>query len=139
MGRRWLKGVTRDFLRVAFRDYFGLQDNQAEVIVTLWEARGRPLSARQLATGVDSHKPPTPGAIMERIRHVRVAMLEESVDRSDRGYFLTEVGVEECQQALCHMAIVLAKEGVVITVDGLEVEEIGPNAEAAPDEETIAA
>lgn len=137
--RRWLRGVTRDFLRITFRDWFGVQDNQAEVIVTLWERRGRPLTAKQLAADVNTHKTPSVGAIMERICVVRKAMREESIDRDDRGYFMTEVGVEECRIALNHMAQVLAREGVEIDVPPLAVEEIGPPADVLHGPETMAA
>lgn len=110
---RWSDhGVRRDILRAAFGDWFGLEGASADVLIALFDRQGNPLSWQALATAADSHRPPTRGALHQRICILRKAMECEAVDCDEvGGYSLTEVGVAECRKALQDMAMRLAMIG----------------------------
>lgn len=101
MTKRWLSvGLTRDMARLAFRDYLGVGDDTADVLVSLFEAKGEAVDSRSLCVSVNSHRPIRMGALHERIRCLREAMDSEAID-SDKGWYsLTDVGMAECRQAL---------------------------------------
>ena len=118
MTRRWLSGgLTRDMARLAFRDYLGVGDETAEVLVSLFEEKGGPVESRALCISVNSHRPIKIGALHERIRCLREAMDTEAID-SDKGWYsLTDVGMAECRQALGESAkaMVMSSGGDIST------------------------
>lgn len=117
MTTRWVRGVSRDMLRTLFRDWFGVQDNQADVLVTLYEAEGRALNRRALCLAVNRHRPLSMGALHERIRVLRSAMEVEAIDFDEaEGYRLSEIGLDECAKALREMSAALAAAGPMIPV-----------------------
>lgn len=106
---RWIRGISRDMLRTSFRDWFGIQDNQADVLVILYEQNGASLNRRALCLAVNRHRPLSMGALHERIRALRAAMEVEAIDFDETtGYCLSEIGLEECQKAVRQMAQALA-------------------------------
>lgn len=126
---RWHHGVSRDMLRTTFRDWFGIGDAQADILVTLYDRGGKSLTSRELAVAVNSHRPLSTGALHERISVLRQAMESEAVDFDEcRGYCLTDTGLTECTHALRQMAIAL--------MDGFELRV--PPAEDEPAPETRA-
>jgi hypothetical protein len=106
---RWLKYITRDAVVIAFRDWFGLQHSQAEVLATLFERSGRPIKPRALGAEMNAHRPLNDHAVMERISGLRIAMVSEAIDTTVEGYVLTEVGLSECRHALGREAEALAR------------------------------
>jgi hypothetical protein len=97
-------------MRTAFRDFLGVEESIADVLVTLYDLAGAPVQPKALSLMINSHRPISRGAIHERIRVLRQAMESESVDFEEAcGYSLTEVGMRECDQALACMSDVLAK------------------------------
>lgn len=126
--RRLVHGVSRDLMRAAFCDYFGVRDEHAEILVLLYEHPGAAFPTRDLARRLNSHRPPTRGAIHERVRFIREIMEPESLDSGgfldDRGYALTEIGIGECVTALRVMAEVLIRCGPSAVIDGRPVESI---------------
>jgi hypothetical protein len=112
MTTRWVSGVSRDLIRTAFRDYLGVADAPADVLVTLFELDGRPIATKLLCAMVNSHRPLSAGALHERIRVLRQAMESEAVDfEEEAGYFLTDVGMDECNRALRKMAEAMVAGG----------------------------
>lgn len=110
MSNRWIRGVSRDFMRTAFRDFLGVGDAIADTLVSLYELAGAPVQPEGLSAMINSHRPISRGAIHERIRVLRQSMEAESVDFDEAcGYSLTEVGMRECDEALACMSQVLSK------------------------------
>lgn len=106
-------GISRNLLRAAFCDYFGVREEHADILVVLYERPGEPIPTKELAILLNSHRPPARGAIQERIRFIREIMELESLDNGSpqdnrwqlsSGYFLTEQGIAECVKALKVMA-----------------------------------
>lgn len=114
MKRRWLRTLSRDIIVAAFRDWFGIQDNQAQVLVTLFERNGRPVKARELGALVSTHRPIGEAAVMERVSGLRSAMEAEAIDTGPRGYLLTEIGRKECRDALTRMAETMMRQGAEV-------------------------
>jgi hypothetical protein len=126
MVRRFVGGISTAALQCAFMEWFGLQENQADLLVVLFERHGRPLSSQQLSVRLSSHRPLGVQAVYERIRVLRQAMEAESVDTNDRGYLLTDQGMAECRSALRAMAQALLRNGFELPhVDGLYEFEVG--------------
>jgi hypothetical protein len=125
---RIIHGISRELLRAAFCDYFGVAEEHADILVLLYERPGEPIPTKDLAKLLNSHRPPTRGAIHERIRFLREGMEAESLDSGshldDRGYSLTEIGLGECAKALRVMAEALAKCGPATMLAGRNVEAI---------------
>jgi hypothetical protein len=85
----------------SFREWFGLSPSQARLLVALYRARGGLLDCFDLSqlTGVTEH------AVLTHLCHLRRAMRPEALDcERQLGYRLSEVGVEECRQAMEKMA-----------------------------------
>lgn len=127
---RWLRGISRDHLRVAFRDYFGVQDNHADVLVTLFQAGGRCLGAGVISREVSSHRPLSSHAVMEKIRALRAAMATEAIDTTTTGYSLTEIGLDECRKAVLEMATQLGRLSFTLEIEPLSSEREARRAEA---------
>jgi len=127
---RWIHGISRELLRAAFSEYFGVSEEHADIVVVLWGRPGEWTSTKRLQVLLDSHRPPRRGTLHERIRVLREIMEPESLisggQLDDLGYQLSEVGFAECQKALRSMAEVLTRNGAEISVPGLEEEEIAP-------------
>jgi hypothetical protein len=112
MMMKWVGSVSRDLVRAVFRDWFGLQDNQADLLVILWEQGGGGLKRGDLCAALNSHRRISAGALYERVRGLRAAMEVEAVDFDQvRGYRLTEVGMAECARAIREVVgLLLANE-----------------------------
>lgn len=109
MTARWSNhGVRRDLLKAAFSDWFGIESGVCDVLVALFDLNGTPTPWQALAVATDSHRPPTQGAMWERIRILRRAMDCEAIDCDAGAYSLTEVGLGECKKALSELADHLA-------------------------------
>lgn len=130
---RWIHGISRELLCAAFRDYFGVSDDHAEIIVVLYGRPGEWTPIKRLQVLIDSHRPPKRGAVYERIRVLREAMAPESLlsggQLDDQGYALSEVGFAECARALKALAEVLLRKGPEISVPGEWSEEVSPISE----------
>lgn len=140
--RRFVGGISRDALRTAFRDWFGLQENQADLLVVLFEQRGRPLPSMKISRCIQSHRPLTVAAIHERVRVIRQTMEAESIDSDEAGYRLTEIGMGECRLALREMARTFLGHGYELAgVPGRYEFEVGAEraAEEGVGEETMVA
>jgi hypothetical protein len=103
--------MRRDLVLAAFCDYFGIGEARSALLIALFELRGDPATAKALGLRVDAHRPPGPGAIQEAISVLRKCMDSEAIDTSEAGYFLTEVGLGECGEALVAVAAALAAMG----------------------------
>jgi hypothetical protein len=127
---RWIHGISRDLLRAAFGDYFGVAGEHADILMLLYERPGERITTRKMQVLLNSHRPPKRGTIHERVRVLREIMEPESLDScgqlDDGGYQLTEIGLEECRKALRQMALVLTREGPEIAIPGRCVEMLGP-------------
>ncbi|RAK51603.1 hypothetical protein [Phenylobacterium soli] len=125
---RIIHGISRELLRAAFCDYFGVADEHADILVLLYERPGTMILTRDLAKLLNSHRPPTKGAIQERIRFLREIMEAESLDTGEddesSGYALSDIGVNECVKALREMAEALMKCGPSTMLAGRNVEQI---------------
>lgn len=95
-----LQGVRRELVTASFRQFFGIGEQRARLLVALYCAQGDPVKPGELQRGVDSHRRPTAGAIWESIRLLRTCMEVEAIDKTDDGYALTEIGMAECRQAI---------------------------------------
>ncbi|MFZ5751276.1 MAG: hypothetical protein ACOY5U_09435 [Pseudomonadota bacterium] len=110
-GRLVLGGFRREFVQAAFCEYFGIGPARSNLLIALFEAQGSPATTGTLSARVDSHRKPSSGAIQEAIHRLRDCLQAEAIDRGERGYFLTEVGMAECRAALEHMGQTLALVG----------------------------
>lgn len=112
---RWFHGISRDLLRASFSEYFGVDAEYVEILVVLYGRPHESVPTKKLRVLLNSHRPPTAGAVYERVRVLREVMEPESIDSGGQldptGYSLTEVGYAECRKALLHMAEVLLKHG----------------------------
>lgn len=122
---RWIHGISKELLRATFRDYFGVSDEHADIVVILYGRPGEWVTTRKMQALLNSHRPPKRSAVHERIRVLREIMEPESLisggQLSDLGYTLTEVGFSECQKALHAMADVLTRLGPVHGIESLEI------------------
>jgi glycine/D-amino acid oxidase-like deaminating enzyme len=130
---RFVHGISTDLLRAAFCDYFGVAEEHADILVLLYERPGKPIPPKEMARLLNSHRPPTRGAIHERIRFIREIMEDESIESGlptdhawepASGYFLTTTGMAECAEALRVMAEALMRCGPVAVLNGQVVEDI---------------
>lgn len=105
---RWVHGISRDLLRHAFSEYFGVSQGHAAILVALYGCPGEHIPIKRLGLLVDNHRPPLHPALYERIRVLREIMEPESLISAGpfdaAGYCLTEVGIEECRKALAAIA-----------------------------------
>lgn len=128
MSRAHVHGISRELVRAAFCDYFGIREEHADILVLLYERPGDPIPTKDLARLLNSHRPPTRGAVHERIRFLREILDAESLDSGshldDRGYQLTEIGISECLTALRVMAEALTKCGPAAVLNGHPVESL---------------
>jgi hypothetical protein len=135
---RWVHGVSRDILRAAFREYFGVAEEHAAVLAVLYCHPGEWLKVKRLQILLDSHRPPKRQAVYERIRVLREAMEPESISSGgqldDTGYALTGAGYRECAMALRVLAQALVQDTPVLTDLGGQ-----PVIESAPLRSAIAA
>lgn len=133
---RWVHGVSNDIVRGAFREYFGISDEHAQVLVVLYKRPGEWVKVRKLQVLLDSHRPPKRQAVYERVRVLREAMEPESLSSGgqldDTGYALTGVGFRECDMALRVLAEALVRDCPVLTVKPAEKR---PRSDADDDEE----
>jgi hypothetical protein len=115
---RWVSGISRDILRAAFRDYFGVADEHVDVLVVLYSRPGEWVKVKRLQVLLDSHRPPKRQAVYERIRVLREAMEPESLTSGgqldDLGYALSSVGYRECNIALRSLAEALVRDCPVL-------------------------
>jgi hypothetical protein len=133
---RWIHGISRELLRAAFSEYFGVSDEHADIIVVLYGRPGEWTTTRRMQVLLNSHRPPRRGTVHERIRVLREIMEPESLvsggQLDDLGYTLTEVGFEECRKALRAMADVLTRNGPEVEIPGEIIELIGPERQGLP-------
>lgn len=131
---RWIHGISKELLRAAFCEYFGVSVEHADILILLYERPNESVTTRKMQALLNSHRPPKRQVVYERVRVLREIMEPESLDSGgqldDTGYALTEIGVEECRQALKAMAVVLLRHGPEVAVPGDVVEIIGPEAQA---------
>lgn len=133
---RWVHGVSKDILRAAFREYFGVSDEHADILVVLYGRPNEWTPMRRLQVLLDSHRPPKRQAVYERIRVLREAMNAEALMGGDRfegdgaGYALSEVGFAECAVALRMLCETLLKAGPRISLPGKDDD---PNAPISVD------
>lgn len=128
MTRRWVQSVSRDILRAAFREYFGVSEEHVDILIVLYARPGEWVKVKRLQVLLDSHRPPKRQAVYERIRVLREVMDSESLvsggQLDDLGYALSEIGFEECRMALRAMAEALVRDGPDLRIEGAEVVEI---------------
>ncbi len=134
---RWIHGISRELLRAAFSDYFGVAQEHADILILLYERPGEQITTRKMQVLLNSHRPPKRGTIHERVRVLREIMEPESLDSGgqldDTGYSLTEIGTDECRNALRQMAEVLTRHGPELVCPGGTVEMLpAPNLIALP-------
>lgn len=140
MTRRFVGGISRDMLRTTFRDWFGVQDNHADLLVTLFQAQGQPIAAKALAVASSSHRPGRVEQVWERVRNLRQVLNSEAIDTFESGYGLTDIGMAECHRALRETARVLAAESALLPhIPGLYEIELGRDAEVGCTCRTMAA
>lgn len=109
---RWSShGVRRDLLKAAFSEWFGIEGGVCDVLVALFDLDGEQAAWQALAIATDSHRPPTQGAMWERIRILRKAMDCEAIDCDAGSYSLTEIGMSECRRALAELGTQLTAIG----------------------------
>lgn len=130
---RWIHGISKELLRAAFCEYFGVSEEHADIVIVLYGRPGEFVPTKKLQVLLDSHRPPKAGTVHERVRVLREIMEPESLISGGQldslGYSLTEVGFNECAKALRAMAEVLLRNGPEIAVPGISVEEITPQTE----------
>jgi DNA-binding winged helix-turn-helix (wHTH) protein len=93
---------------LAFREWFGLTPAAAEILASLYAAKGETVTPEALAreAGV------SPRAIGFHLFSVRQALDCEGLDHEPgRGYRLSEIGLEECRAALRTLAEELRAAG----------------------------
>jgi hypothetical protein len=119
MTNHWVKGISRDLLRTAFRDYFGIYESSATLLVELYQA-GRdeeglsnPVPVKDLCYRLSSHRSLNAGALYERVRVLRAAMSPEAIEQDNSNYWLTDVGFDDAAGAIRDLARTLTKDFVV--------------------------
>lgn len=126
---RWIHGISRDLLRAAFCDYFGVSEEHADILCVLYGRPGEWVPTKKMQALLNSHRPPNRQALYERVRVLREIMESESLNSGgqldDTGYALTDVGFEECQKALRAMAAVLLRNGPEVVIPGVGEEQRG--------------
>lgn len=91
-------GATR---RAAFRGWFGLRRAEANLLVALYDADGA--LCRETLTAEAKLRP---GTVKTHICRLRQALDVEAIDSGRRqGYVLTEIGREECSEAIRQMGV----------------------------------
>lgn len=95
----------------AFCDWFGIGEEYGRVLMALFRAGGDPMTWQDLSRATSLHAPMHRGALHEAIRSLREALEAESIDRSDDGYSLTDVGFAECRRAYREMGSQLVGMG----------------------------
>ena len=85
----------------SFQGWFGISPSQARLLVLLLRAEGRVVPPAELsqAAGVTRH------AVRTHLSQLREAMDPEALDcERGHGYRLSQIGLDECRQALAAMA-----------------------------------
>lgn len=140
---RWIHGISKDLLRAAFKDYFGVATEHADILILLYERPGESISTRKMQVLLNSHRPPKRSVVYERVRVLREIMEVESLDSGgqldDLGYSLTAVGLEECRKALRQMAEVLTRNGPELIVPPADVDLAPEEIRALPAPQTVRA
>lgn len=119
---RWVHGLSKDILRAAFREYFGVSDEHVDILIVLYARPGEWTPLKRLQVLLDSHRPPKRQAVYERIRVLREAMDPESLlsggqmDELAEGYALSEVGYAECAKALRALIDALHRAGPKVAI-----------------------
>lgn len=112
---RWVHTVSREMLRAAFSEYFGVSQAHCDVLVVLYSRPNEWTTVPRLQVLINSHRPPKRQAIYERIRVLRDVMEAESIESGGQGhgtgYRLSEVGFRECRMALLTVSDALQREG----------------------------
>jgi len=133
---RWIHGISKELLRAAFCEYFGVSVEHADILILLYERPNERITTRKMKALLNSHRPPTRQAVYERVRVLREIMEPESLDSGgqldDIGYTLTDIGTEECRLALRSMASVLLRHGPEVEVPGCAVDDITPTTRLLP-------
>jgi hypothetical protein len=109
---------TTSVVQAAFRDWFGIGDEYARVILCLYQSGGKPQDWRVVARFVSTHKPMSRGAVHEAISTLRETFESEAIDRDDDGYWLTEIGQAECRRAFRELGQQLIAMGAEAANDG---------------------
>lgn len=126
---RWIHGISRELLRAAFSDYFGVSTEHSDILILLYERPCERITTRKMQALLNSHRPPKRGTVHERVRVLREIMEPESLDSggqlNDEGYQLSEIGLDECRKALRQMAEVMTRNGPEVNVPGERVELLG--------------
>ncbi len=87
-------------MHCAFTSWFGLERATANLLVSLYQHEGRPITAKCLAVLVSS----SPKAIVYHVGRLRQALNTEAIDcHYGRGYCLTDDGMAECRAVLWNM------------------------------------
>ena len=140
---RWIHGISRELLRAAFCEYFGVSEEHADIVVLLFERPGESVTTRKMQVLLNSHRPPKRSVIYERVRVLREIMEPESLDSGgqldDTGYALTEIGLSECRKALRTMAEVMLRGGYELpAIPGqLAIDIVATEIEALPAPESM--
>lgn len=98
--RQLIDGVSRNLLRAAFCEHFGFPEEIADILVILYGRPGEPIPTRDLGRLLNSHRPPTRGALVERVQSIR-ALMPECLNRAWLDdHYLTPAGIRKCGEAL---------------------------------------
>lgn len=120
---RWVHGISDGLLREVFKEYFGVGDEHADVLIVLFGRPGEWTPMKRLQILLDSHRPPKRQAVYERISVLRDAMEPESLlsggqlDEYAQGFALSETGFAECTKAIHAIvrALLMAGPRIVVT------------------------
>lgn len=104
MIRSGVSDLPRAMLVLAFQDWFGLQSVPATVLLALFEAGGDPVARSQLRWSVNRHRQLSTEYLQVIVNSIRQAMEVEAIDTAGGGYQLTDVGMDECREALRKVA-----------------------------------
>lgn len=94
---------TTRMILAAFCDWFGIGEEYGKVLMVLYQGGGKPMTWQDISRGFSTHAPMNRGALHEAISNIREIMEAESIDRSDDGYMLSEIGFGECRKAFREM------------------------------------
>jgi hypothetical protein len=132
---RWVHGISPEILRAAFREYFGVANEHAEILVALYARPNEWTPMKRLQVLLNSHRPPKRQTVYERVRVLREAMEPESMlsggQLDDTGYALSELGFAECTKALRALVEALLRSGPQITIPAIGDGPISPYGEGA--------
>lgn len=99
--------ATAAAITAALRSWFGLSAAETRVLVALWFARGQALPPEELMRLAELT---SQGGLCVIICKVRQAMSSEAIDcERGAGYWLSEIGVAEIEEAISDMRAALAE------------------------------